>query len=428
MSQHVQQPGRGASTISGFVRPGFEPVREVFEGNFRRGAELGAACCVYYRGEKVVDLWGGLRNAATGEPWEEDTMVLVYSTTKGLAGLAMALAHSRGLYAYDEPVSAYWPEFAQNGKDQITVRQLLSHQAGLFALDEPVDARTVADPELLAKVLARQRPAWAPGTRQAYHGITLGYYESELLRRVDPRHRTLGQYFQEELAGPLGLDFYIRLPQSIPDSRLAVLERSSLASAIFALPFPMFLAAIYPRSRLRRCLWGSELPEQTGRIYARELEVPAGGGVGTARAAAFAYSVFATGGKELGLGEETLRELRSPPVAPARGFKDACMKVEIPFSLGFAKPGAQTPFAHPSAFGAPGTGGSLAFADPHSQLGYAYFPNRMGNHLVDPRETALRQAMYRCIGERDPRLIGAGKKPSRRWRLPRAVHLPAPGR
>ncbi|BDG05658.1 serine hydrolase domain-containing protein [Anaeromyxobacter oryzae] len=392
----------GSHAVAGVAKPGFEAVREAFIENFERRGELGAACCVYYRGEKVVDLWGGIRNKATGEPWEADTMALVHSTTKGMAGLAMALAHSRGLLDYDERVSTYWPEFAQQGKERITVRQLLSHQAGLFALDERPVRSLVADPDRLAAVLARQKPVWPPGTRQAYHAITLGFYESELLRRVDPEHRTLGRFFQEELATPLGLEFYIRLPEEIPDSRLAPLHRFDMAAAIFALPVPLALAAMNPRSRFRRALLGSELPEQSERVYARNLEVPAGGGVGTARAMARAYSVFATGGRELGLREETLRQLMAPAVPPARGFRDACLKVEIQFSLGFAKPGPTDPFAHPSSFGHPGTGGSFGLADPHAEVGYAYIPNQMGAHLEDPREAALRRAMYRSIGETNP--------------------------
>ena len=377
-------------------------MREAFIENFERREELGAACCVYYRGEKVVDLWGGIRNKATGEPWEEDTMALVHSTTKGMAGLAMALAHSRGLFDYDERVSTYWPEFAQQGKGRITVRQLLSHQAGLFALDERPVRSLVADPDRLATVLARQKPAWPPGTRQAYHAITLGFYESELLRRVDPEHRSLGRFFQEEIATPLGLDFYIRLPEEIPDSRLAPLHRFNMAAALFALPISLALALMNPRSRFRRALLGSELPEQSEHVYARNLEVPAGGGVGTARAMARAYSVFATGGRELGLREETLRQLMAPALAPAHGFRDACLKVELQFSLGFAKPSPKDAFAHPSSFGHPGTGGSFGLADPHAKLGYAYIPNQMGAHLEDPREAALRGAMYRSIGVTDP--------------------------
>jgi CubicO group peptidase (beta-lactamase class C family) len=397
----------GVNAVNGFARPDFEAVRDAFIENFQRGRELGAACCIYYRGEKVVDLWGGIRNKATGEPWEEDTMAIVYSATKGMAGLAMALAHRRGLYEYDEPVSRYWPEFGQHGKDQITVRQLLTHQAGLFALDERLDRKIVADPDRLAAVLARQRPAFEPGTRQAYHGITIGFYESELLRRVDPGHRTLGRFFQEELATPLGLDFYIRLPEEIPNSRLARMERFRMAEAIFALPLSTMLAAMNPRSNFRRCLLGSELPEgDKEQIYARNLEVPAGGGVGTARAMAHAYSVFATGGSEIGLHEETLRQLMAPAVPPVRGFRDECLKVEMHYSLGFMKPNPRAPFAHPSAFGAPGTGGSFAFADPQAQIGYAYVPNRMGAYLEDPREIALRTAMYRSIGESERVAVG----------------------
>src|SRR5574337_1292166 len=141
-------------TISGYVKQGFEVVREAFVENFTRRDELGAACCIYYQSEKVVDLWGGVRNKATGEPWEEDTMVFVASTTKGMAGLAVALAHSRGLLDYEERVCTYWPEFAQQGKEKVTVRQLLSHQAGLLALDAPVDRGVAADLDRLAVVLA----------------------------------------------------------------------------------------------------------------------------------------------------------------------------------------------------------------------------------------------------------------------------------
>src|SRR5687768_3101181 len=225
----------------------------------------------------------------TGAPWQRDTMVVVHSATKGLAAMTLAIAHSSGWLDYEERVAAYWPEFAQQGKEKITVRQLLAHQAGLFAFDEPVDRDVVANLDRLAVVLARQKPAWEPGTRQAYHAITLGYYEGELLRRVDPRHRSLGRYFQDELAAPLGLEFYIRLPEDVPNSRLATLQRANPAMALFTLPIPFFLAAIHPRSRIRRALVGSLLCLDKERVYARDLEIPAGGGVGTARAIAHAY-------------------------------------------------------------------------------------------------------------------------------------------
>jgi CubicO group peptidase (beta-lactamase class C family) len=396
--------------IAGFVKPRFEAVRDAFVENFTQRHELGAACCIYHHGEKVVDLWGGIRNKATGEPWEEDTMVLVFSATKGLAALALALAESRGLLDYDERVCTYWPEFAQNGKDQITVRQLLAHQAALFAFDEPVDKTVIADLDRLAVVLARQKPAWASGTRQAYHAISLGFYEGELLRRVDPRHRGMGRFFQEEIADSLGLDVYIRLPEEIPDSRLATLQMSNYALAIFHNPptlafVRLTLAAMNRHSPLYRSMVsnpGTLLALDPDRIYARNLEVPSGGGVGTARAIAHAYGVFATGGRELGLREETLRQLMAPAVPPLHGFYDECLKVEAPFSLGFAKPAGKQPFGYPGAFGAPGAGGSFGYADPQAGIGYAYVMNRMGPSMVDPRDVALRTAMYRSIGETPP--------------------------
>jgi CubicO group peptidase (beta-lactamase class C family) len=372
-------------------------VRDAFLENFSSRRELGAACCVYHRGEKVVDLWGGIRNKVTGEPWEEDTMVIVHSATKGLAAMTLAVAHSRGWVDYEERVCRYWPEFAQHGKETITVRQLLAHQAGLFAFDEPVDRATVADLDRLALVMARQTPAWKPGARQAYHAITLGFYEGELLRRVDPQHRSLGQFFQDEIATPLKLDFYIRVPEEIPNSRLATIESSTALEMLFGFPIRLTLTTLYPRSNFYRAPItnpGAGICLDAKRVYARNLEVPSGGGVGTARAMARAYGVFATGGRELQLRQETLQALMAPAVPAASGFFDHCVKGEMRVSLGFAKPGPTWPFGHPRSFGHPGAGGSFGYADPEAGVGYAYVTNRMGTTLpFDPRDVALRDAM-----------------------------------
>jgi len=389
--------------LSGYTKPGFEAVREVFVENFEQRDELGAACCIYYKGEKVVDLWGGIRNEATGEPWEKDTMVLVWSTTKGLSALAMALAHSRGLFEYDRPVSEYWPEFAQNGKDRITVRQLMAHQAGLFAFDELGDKETISNLDRLSEVLARQKPAYEPGTRHTYHALTLGFYQSELLRRVDPEGRSLGQFFQDEIATPLELDFYIGLPEDIPNSRLATLRSAKFGfSAMRSVPVSFVLSAMNPRSAIRRALVGTDLCLDETRIYTRNYEVPSGGGVGTARAIAHAYSVFATGGKELGLREETLHELMAPPKAPRNGIRDGALKMDAYYSLGFIKPLPKNPFGSPSSFGMPGTGGSFGFADPETKIGYGYVLNGLGTSFpTDPRDEALRAAMYQSISLTD---------------------------
>ena len=390
--------------VEGNVSRGFEVVRETFAENFSRRHELGGACCAFVRGEKVVDLWGGIRNKLSGEPWEKDTMVIVYSATKGLAAMTLAIAHSRGWLDYEEQVCAYWPEFAQQGKKRITVRQLLAHQAGLFELDEPIDRNLLMDLDHLAAVLARQRPAWEPGTRQAYHAITLGFYESELLRRVDPEHRSLGQFFQDEIATPLGLDIYIRLPETIPNSCLATIAQPSLMEIVRGFGLRFALEAMNRRSKIVRALRGSELPHDDKRIYARNLEVPSGGGVATARAIAHAYSVFATGGQELGLRKETLNLLAAPAISPARGFYDECMRVDgVQFSLGFMKPSQTWSFGSANSFGSPGAGGSLGFADPEAGIGYAYVTSQMGTRLTgDPRDVALRNALYSAIRASSP--------------------------
>ena len=398
-------PVVASQVVNGHVAPGFEAVRDAFERNFAHRHELGGACCVNHQGKKVVDLWGGIRNQATGEPWFSDTMVVVHSATKGLAAMTLAIAHSRGWLDYDERVARYWPEFAQNGKEAITVRQLLAHQAGLFAFDEPVDRRTVENPDRLAEVMARQKPAWEPGKRQAYHGLTLGFYEGELLRRVDPQHRSLGQFFQDEIATLLDEDFYIRLPEGIPNGRLATLPPPGMLKMLIGFrPMRLLIEGLNPHSNISRALSvnpGTSVYLDEARVYARNLEVPAGGGVGTARAMAHAYGIFTTGGRELGLKKETLDLLAAPAIPPACGFYDECLKGEVQFSLGFMKPSANWRFGGPHSFGSPGTGGALGFADPDAGIGYGYVTSRMGlDFSGDPRDVALRDALYKCLESR----------------------------
>jgi CubicO group peptidase (beta-lactamase class C family) len=404
-------------SIAGHVHPGFAAVREAFAGNFAERGELGGACCAYYRGKKVVDLWGGIRNKRTGEPWERDTMVGIHSATKGLAAMTLAIAHSRGWLDYEARVATYWPEFAQHGKGTITVRQLLAHQAGLFAIDEPVDRAAVADLDRLAVILARQKPAWEPGTRQAYHALTLGFYEGELMRRVDPRHRSLGAFFQDEIASRLGEDVFIRLPEEIPITRLATLSPPSRARMFMGLPLRFLAEAMNPRSNIYRALVinpGTSVYHDEQRVYARNLEVPAGGAVGTARAIAHAYGVFATGGHEFGLRPETLDLLAAPAIAPTRGFYDECMKGDgIEFALGFMKPTAVLPFGSARSFGAPGAGGAMGYADPAAGVGYAYVTSQMGTALTgDPRDVALREALDRALGSQETSVSATERRAS----------------
>jgi CubicO group peptidase (beta-lactamase class C family) len=199
--------------VGGDVDEGYGKVADAFRANFASGREVGAAMAVYRNGVKVVDLWGGYANGITKAPWQHDTMVNMFSTTKGIAALAVAMAVSHGLFGYDDKVVDLWPEFAQAGKADVTVRQLLGHQAGLCVLKPAPTVRDVADPARLSAMLAAQKPAWPPGTRHGYHAITLGWYESELIRRTDPTGRTLGRFLADEIAGPLKLDL-------ISDSRI----------------------------------------------------------------------------------------------------------------------------------------------------------------------------------------------------------------
>ena len=375
-------------------------MRAEFERNFAERGEIGAAVAAYWRGAKVVDLWGGRRSPYGDAPWDENTMVVVNSSTKGVAAMTLAVANARGWLDYEAPVARYWPEFAQRGKGAVTVRQLLAHEAGLVWLDEAISIDRLHDLDGIARILARQKPAWPPGTRHGYHAMTVGLYMQELIRRSDPAHRTLGRFFCEEIASPLGLDFYIGLPPGMPSERLATLMTFTTGRALRALPTTpraLLLRVLWPWSLLRRSMLFSADPND--RRYL-EVEVPAGNGVGTARAIARLYSAFAEGGAELGVGPETIANITAPPVSDS---KDVVMGVPCTFSLGFLRPGREASFgSSPRAFGAPGAGGSFAFGDPDARLGYAYVMNKMDYYMLDdPREKALRDALYGAMATVD---------------------------
>jgi CubicO group peptidase (beta-lactamase class C family) len=404
---------------SGYVAKGFEEVRWKFERNFTDRGEIGAAVAAYWRGQKVVDLWGGRRTPDDIDRWHEDTLVAVMSATKGLSAMALALANARGWLDYDAPVATYWPEFAQNGKAAITVRQLLGHEAGLVVLDEKLTIARMRDLDDVARVLARQKPAWPPGKRHGYHTISIGLYMQEIIRHVDPQRRTLGRFFHEEIAVPLGLEFYIGLPGDIPDHRLAKLKTLSTARALWALPHtpPAFiLNMMRPGSLLRRSMLFSDVDWNDRRDL--EVEIPAGNGVGTARSMARAYSAFAQGGGELGITPQTMAALTAPP--SMAGAKDEVLGVPSSYALGYLRPYSGFSFgSSPRAFGTPGAGGSFAFADPDAQVGYAYVMNKMDFYFDDPREKALRDAIYRAVGAatRPPAIdLWCGSHPSTRAR------------
>lgn len=389
--------------VHGMVEPGFEAVQTQFARNFAARGEVGAACTIYHRGRKVVDLWGGYRDQQTHAPWEDDTLVLIYSSTKGLAALALAVAHSRGFFDYDTPLATYWPEFAQQGKEHITVRQVLAHQAGLSVIDEPLTPALLADHDTLATILARQRPVWKPGTRQGYHAFSLGFYECELIRRTDPQHRTIGQFFQDELARPLGLEFYMGMPASVSASRIATMMETGRRQKLFVMPPGLLLSLLSARSITRRTFSNPAVSSNLAfnSPEYRAVEFPSVGGIGLVDSIARAYSAFATGGKELGIQPATLDALKAAPILPTGRKRDLVLHVNIAYSLGFLKPFTGFRFGtNEKAFGMAGSGGSLGFADPEAQVGYAYAMNMQGPRMWnDSREQALRKTFYRCLND-----------------------------
>jgi CubicO group peptidase (beta-lactamase class C family) len=390
------------ASIHGTVAPGFEGVRTAFAKNFRDRGEVGAAVAVMYRGEMVVDLWGGERNPQH-EPWEQNTLVPVYSTTKGIGALVLSVAHSRGWLHYDSSVARYWPEFAQQGKQDITVRQLLSHEAGLVLLDQPVPLELVNNLDALAVVLARQKPKWEPGTQHGYHLSTLGFYMNELFRRVEPSHRTIGAFLRDDIATAAKVEFYIGLPDSIPVGRVAHVQTISPWGGMlhaFAPPFPVLLRMMWPRTTMSKTMGIPRGFDVNDERWWR-TEIVSGLGISSARDIARLYGLFATGGGALNMAPATIALLEAPPRIPPKGARDAVVGVDMFLSLGFMKPAPALDWGSNSrAYGMPGAGGSFGFADPEQQMGYAYVMNRMGYHLDnDPREQALRKAVYTAIAK-----------------------------
>lgn len=393
--------------IHGFVAPGFELVKDEFIKNFTDRGELGAAFSVYINNEPVVDLWGGYRDRKTSAQWEKDTLVQVFSATKGFAALALSLAHSKGYINYDETVCTYWPEFAQNGKEKITVRQLLAHQAGLSTLDElKIENIEDLDTSRLSPSLAARKPDWEVGKFHGYHAWTIGTLISELIKRTDPKKRTLKDFFNEEIAEPLNAEFYIGLPAEISKDRMTTIEGINhpiqLLKGLTKLPPKMLLGFLNAKSLVARSLVDPKKFVANDNFNHRpilSIEFPSGNGVGQVKAMAKIYGAFASGAKILGLNSSTMNELRKSATPPTEGFYDHVNCINIAYSLGFWKHFSDMPFGRSeSSFGHPGAGGSFCFADPDEGLGYAYAMNKHGFGMAnEPRELALRNALYSCL-------------------------------
>lgn len=403
MNDLLRVSENGNGPISGVVAPGFETVVEEFQRNFALRGELGGAVAAYRGDECLVDLYGGWRDPGREQPWEVDTMLLVFSTTKGMAAVAVAHAMSRGLFSAFDTVADIWPEFSAGGKASVTVGQLLAHQAGIPASSVPLTPGLISDPPRLAAAIAPESAVWEPGSRHGYHGLNLGFYESELIRRTDGKARTLGAYFAQEIASALDVDFFIGLPESVSEGRVASVKGFKPIQMAFhmnTMPLGMVLAYMWPRSLTARALSNPKVkaPADFDRPEWRWIEFPAAGGIGEVRAIARIYAEMATGGKRLGMSSTVIASLEKAFPAPSGGVRDVVLKVDTRYSGGFAKPASFDFGTDGRAYGTMGAGGSFGFADPATGVGFAYAGNRMGFHLWDdPRENALREAVFAAV-------------------------------
>ncbi|MFE3824523.1 serine hydrolase domain-containing protein [Streptomyces sp. NPDC059092] len=381
--------------VQGHCDDRFAAVRAAFERNFHDGHELGAAVSVRVEGRTVVDLWGGWADGARTRAWERDTLVNVWSTTKGATALCAHLLLDRGLLDLDAPVAAYWPEFAAAGKESVTVRQLLTHRAGLAGLREPHSLGQVYDWELTTSRLAATEPWWEPGTRSGYHAMTYGFLVGEVVRRITGLRP--GAFLRQEVTGPLGLDFSIGLPETEAHRAAEVIqppvEVTPELAAQYAQFTPVALAALGNPG-----MSGADANTPAWRA----AEIPAANGHATARGVAALYGIFAGGGRLDGRRvfsagtAELIREgqgsCRDLVLGPGFGH-------DTEAGLGLWLSGPHAMYGpNPRAFGHDGFGGSFGLADPEASLGVGYVMNLMGPHIADdPRKAALLDAVYSTL-------------------------------
>ena len=379
-----------AFEIHGWCDARFDAVREAFAQNLARDLEHGASVAVAVDGRPVVDLWGGFADAARTRPWERDTLVNVYSTTKGLTALCAHLLVERGALDVDAPVARYWPEFAQAGKQGVLVRHLLCHQAGLAGLRRDFPIEDLYDWDTATRALAAEAPWWEPGTAHGYHALTFGHLVGEVVRRTSGR--SLGAFFRDEIARPLDADLHIGLAAE-HDARVAELvppRADPLLQAAFARE---------PGSLLARALANPPAdPRLTATRAWRGAEIPAANGHGNARSIARVYAALARGGALDGVTlcrPETL-ERASSVVASG---PDLVLQIPMHWGLGYAVNASKAFYGpNPRSYGHTGYGGSFGFADPDARLAVGYAMTRMAATLVgEPRGAALIEAVYASL-------------------------------
>ena len=399
---------RPDSPVSGTCDPKFKRVREEFERNFRERGEVGASVCVTVDGETVVDLWGGMARPETGAPWQADSVGLVWSCTKGATALCAHVLAARGRLDLDAPVVQYWPEFGQAGKERITVAMLLNHQAGLPVTRQPLPEGAFYNWTLMAAALAAEAPFWEPGTRNGYHALTFGWLVGEVVRRVSGK--SLGTFFRDEIAGPLGLDFWIGLPEAVEPRVTPMIMPEPPGPGEPVSPF--FQQAATDQTSIPALLFGNAggyfNPGECDSRAGHAAEIPAANGITNARGLAGMYAPLACGGRLRGVelvNQDTL--MRMIRVASATG-QDATLLIPTRFSLGFMKaidnrrlPLGQQDSAllAEESFGHAGYGGSIGFADPRARMSFGYMMNKMGpGTLLGPRGQSLVDAVYLSLG------------------------------
>ncbi|TCC65852.1 class A beta-lactamase-related serine hydrolase [Kribbella pittospori] len=405
--------------VHGHVEDGWGKVADQFRANFEGNpGEVGAACCVYVGGRPVVDLWGGLADSETNRPWQEDTIAIVASTTKGATAICAHLLAQRGELDLDAPVVDYWPEFGAGGKDKIPVRLLLSHQSGLPVVDGPLTLEQAYAWDPVIRAIEAQKPEWEPGTEHVYHSITFGYLVGELVRRVSGK--SLGTFFADEVAGPLGLNAWIGLPEE-QEEKVARIEYAAPLSLEEMTAGMIETTGLDPDTVTRwiQAVWGegsiqaragslggafnvtSDLNAQ--RAY-RAAEIPAGNMLTDARSLArmYAATVSDVDGVRL-LDPATIKRATEIQTDKTRMHglpADLDLPADRSFnmSLGFWRACPPLPMAGPKSFGHPGSGGSVAFGEPDAEVGFGYVMNLWSFRTGEPRASSLAAAVRSCLG------------------------------
>lgn len=401
--------------IKGTCHPRFSEVRSVFEDNFNILGEVGASVCVWYRGERVIDLWGGYRDLNARDPWSADELVNLFSVTKGLVATCFLMLVDRGLIRYEDPVSRYWPELIDSpicdfkaSRQEITIADLLNHRAGLLGFRERLSLEELEDESLLLHRLERERLYWPSGSEQGYHGVSFGLYTSALFKKITGR--SLGEFLRTEVTGPLGLDLYLGLTEEEEARlrpRLAPIFPNQLSDLLCGVLPNVFLRSNnegrFYRGVLRSGSPGALAFGQPAELGARglnnfntarvrRLELPWANAQGSARGVAGLYQALLQEGK-------LIRSDSLEYIKPRQTWveTDLVLRKPMGFSYGFAKEERHLFSPNPESFGHPGAGGALGWADPTEELAIGYVMNRMGYQVRSPRALALCHAIYRCI-------------------------------